>query len=202
MDEDKENIENAFKVIKQTFIETAQLLKDFDDAMIKDPKFKSLHSGHEIGTESSNSLNVGEKWLKRFAMRYYLPEKSGYEVQYLLGICVSYNFENQKEESPKLILGIIENAAPETNREKYYYWWIPFLYDSEKPHNYTPIEESLDKLKPNIWYEVDPSPSEMEKIVLFKKAHLYFMDLLDVNSKETVNKLAKELSNRYKSLYT
>jgi len=202
MNNANDNLTNAFRIVKQTLDEASILLSDLDDQLTNDESpFKSLHTGYEIGTESSNSLNVGEKWLKKFAMRYFLPKSQKNEYEYLLGIGVAYNFENSPGESPKLILGIIQNEIPITNNEKYYYWWIPFLYDSKSLHKYEPNMSSRSELKAKEWYKVDPSPCNEHNLPLFESGHLYFMDLLDVKTKEEVNLLAEELKSRYKTIF-
>ena len=201
MDSPKENLRNAFQMVQKTLEETSVLIKDFEGELLnKENGLISLHNGTEIGTESSNSVNVGEKWLKKFVMRYYLPKKHEHSYKHLLGISVAYNFEAEPNESPKLILGIIDNSLIKQNKEKYYYWWIPFLYASKSLHKYEPNVSSRSELKAGTWYKVDPSPSEKHHIPLFESGHLYFVDLLDVKSKADVKNLAVELKCKYEAL--
>lgn len=203
MNTDQDNLKNAFRLVNQIFIEVALLIQDFESVFIdKGDDFISLHNGHEIGTESSNSLNVGGKWLKKYVMRYFLPKSKKESFEHLLGIGVAYNFDHQKDASPKLILGIIENDFNEGNHEKYYYWWIPFLYDSKEMHKFEPEITSVSDLESRTWYSLDPSPSAKLNLPLFGKGYLYFTDLLDVQSFDDVKKLADELREKYKSLYS
>ena len=130
-------------------------------------------------------------------MRYFLPKEQKNDFEYLLGVSIAYNFENHPSESPKIIIGIIRNNSQKFKSD---YWWIPFLYDSEKLHKYTPEVESREDLQPNTWYKVDPSPSDNSKMHVFERGYLYFRDMLDINSREDVHELAEKLKSKFKEI--
>lgn len=190
----EENLKNAFAVVRQVFTELGPLINDFEAEI---DGLKPLHTGNEIGTELSKSLNHSDRWLFKYIARYYAENLKEKKRKWYAGCSVIHFGRNNKAIVPRFLIGVIKKVKP--IKKEYHYWWLSSMYRSDVAA--IDSDEFNGQIDDHNWYKIKSNTTgEKESEMWYDEGYLYSVKLTDIKDKQDVTKLAKELSNKFAEL--